>query len=134
MSTHSTWSLRVGMLVSLGIVLASASALPASAGTPPSPSASSSTSASVAAGQALVMDRSKGNCLACHTMKGGDVPSNVGPELADMKARFPDRKALYDVLWDEEARNPQTVMPPFGKNLILDRQEINQVVDFLFTL
>lgn len=86
------------------------------------------------AGQAIAFDRSLGNCLACHTMKGSDVPSNVGPELNDMKARFPDRNALFQILWDEEARNPQTVMPSFGKNLILDRQQIEAIIDFLYTL
>ncbi|HUC65425.1 MAG TPA: sulfur oxidation c-type cytochrome SoxX [Stellaceae bacterium] len=89
---------------------------------------------SAASGQALAFDRAKGNCLACHTMKGGDVPSNVGPELADMKLRFPDRSTLYAIIDDEEKRNPETVMPPFGKNLILTRQEINAIIDFLYTL
>jgi L-cysteine S-thiosulfotransferase len=87
-----------------------------------------------AAGQAIAFDRSLGNCLACHTMKGSDVPSNVGPELNDMKARFPDRKVLFQILWDEETRNPQTVMPTFGKNMILDRQQIEAIIDFLYTL
>ena len=87
-----------------------------------------------APGQALAFDRTKGNCLACHTMKGGDVPSNVGPELSDMKMRFPDRSTLYAIIDDEEQRNPETVMPPFGKNLILTRPEINEIIDFLYTL
>lgn len=90
--------------------------------------------AAVSPGQALAFDRAKGNCLACHTMKGSDVPSNVGPELKDIKARFPDRDALYRIIWDEEQRNPQTVMPPFGKDLILDKKEIEEVIDFLYTL
>ena len=85
-------------------------------------------------GQAIAFDRAKGNCLACHAMKGSDVPSNVGPELSDMKKRFPDRKELYRILFDEERRNPQTVMPAFGKNLILTQKEINEVIDFLYTL
>jgi len=89
---------------------------------------------SAAAGQALAFDRAKGNCLACHSMKGGDVPSNVGPELSEMKMRFPDRSTLYAVIDDEEQRNPETVMPPFGKHLILTRQEINEIIDFLYTL
>jgi L-cysteine S-thiosulfotransferase len=89
---------------------------------------------SAAAGQALAFDRAKGNCLACHTMKGGDVPSNVGPELSGMKMRFPDRSTLYAIIDDEEQRNPETVMPPFGKHLILTRQEINEIIDFLYTL
>lgn len=91
-------------------------------------------SAAPSAGQAVAFDRSKGNCLACHTMRGSDVPSNVGPELNDMKARFPDRADLVAVLQNEEARNPQTIMPSFGRNLILDHREIEQVVDFLYTL
>jgi sulfur-oxidizing protein SoxX len=87
-----------------------------------------------AAGQAVAFDRSKGNCLACHTMKGSDVPSNVGPGLSDMKARFPKPADLFAVIYDEETRNPQTVMPPFGKNHILTNQEINDIIDFLYTL
>lgn len=85
-------------------------------------------------GQQVAFDRAKGNCLACHTMKGGDVPSNVGPELSDMKSRFPKRSALFAVIYDEETRNPQTVMPPFGKNHILSDREINEIIDFLYKL
>jgi sulfur-oxidizing protein SoxX len=85
-------------------------------------------------GEIVAFDRTKGNCLACHTMRGGDVPSNVGPELVDMTARFPDRADLVAILNNEEARNPQTIMPPFGRNQILDAKEINQIIDFLYTL
>jgi L-cysteine S-thiosulfotransferase len=85
-------------------------------------------------GQALAFDRAMGNCLACHTMRGGDVPSTIGPELSDMKARFPNRADLVSILTDEEARNPQTMMPPFGRDLILTAGQINQIVDFLYTL
>jgi sulfur-oxidizing protein SoxX len=88
----------------------------------------------VAEGQALAFDRAMGNCLACHTMRGGDVPSNVGPELSGMKARFPNRDDLVQILTNEEARNPQTVMPPFGRDLILSRDQIEKIVDFLYTL
>jgi hypothetical protein len=35
------------------------------------------------------------------------------------------------ILTDETQRNPQTVMPPFGRNRILTAQEINAIVDFL---
>lgn len=85
-------------------------------------------------GEAIAFDRAKGNCLACHTMRGGDVPSNVGPELNDMKSRFPNRADLVAILTNEEARNPQTMMPPFGRNQILDAAEINHIIDFLYTL
>ena len=86
------------------------------------------------AGQALAYDRAMGNCLACHTMRGSDVPSTVGPELSNMKARFPDRADLVSILTNEETRNPQTMMPPFGRNQILTADQINQIVDFLYTL
>jgi sulfur-oxidizing protein SoxX len=84
-------------------------------------------------GQALAFDRSKGNCLTCHDIKGGEAPGNVGPPLADMKARFPDRKELTTIVFDETKRNPRTVMPPFGRNLILTDGEIEAIVDFLYT-
>jgi L-cysteine S-thiosulfotransferase len=92
-----------------------------------------SAQSSVAAGEQLAFDRSKGNCLTCHDIKGGDSPGNVGPPLVDMKARFPNRTDLTAIIFDETKRNPQTVMPPFGRNLILTQQEIDQVIDFLYT-
>src|SRR5581483_1316980 len=83
-------------------------------------------------GQALAFDRSKGNCLTCHVIAGGDAPGNVGPPLSDMKARYPDHKELAAIIFDETRRNPLTVMPPFGRNLILTEKEIESVVDFLY--
>ena len=85
-------------------------------------------------GKALALDRSKGNCITCHEFKGGDFPGSIGPELSDMKARFPNRKELTAIIEDETARNPQTVMPPFGRNLILTDKEISAIVDFLYQL
>jgi sulfur-oxidizing protein SoxX len=84
-------------------------------------------------GKKLAFDRSKGNCLTCHEIKGGDDPGNVGPALNDMKSRFPDRKELVAIISDETKRNPQTAMPPFKRNLILNEQEIEAIVDFLYT-
>jgi L-cysteine S-thiosulfotransferase len=84
-------------------------------------------------GQTLAFDRSKGTCLTCHDIQGGDSPGNVGPALADMKTRFPDRREPTAIIVDETRRNPQTVMPPFGRNLILTREEIDAIVDFLYT-
>jgi sulfur-oxidizing protein SoxX len=84
-------------------------------------------------GQKIAFDRGKGNCLTCHDIKGGDLPGTIGPQLKDLKARY-DRKELIAIVTDETKRNPQTVMPPFGRNHILTEQEINAVVDFLQTL
>ena len=85
-------------------------------------------------GQKLAFDRGKGNCLTCHVIKGGDSPGSVGPALSDMKTKYPDRKDLVAIVSDETSRNPQTVMPPFGRNRILTEKEISAIVDFLQTL
>jgi L-cysteine S-thiosulfotransferase len=87
-----------------------------------------------AEGQKLAFDRSKGNCLTCHVIKGGDLSGTIGPELKDIKSKYPDRNDLVAILTDETKRNPQTLMPPFGRNRILTEKEINAVVDFLQTL
>jgi L-cysteine S-thiosulfotransferase len=89
--------------------------------------------AAPSAGERLAFDRGKGNCLTCHEIKGGDSPGNLGPPLVDMKARFPNRADLVAIISDETKRNPQTVMPPFRRNLILTGQETDAIVDFLYT-
>lgn len=94
---------------------------------------SGAASAQGLSGEKLTFDRAKGNCLTCHEIKGGDSPGNVGPPLTDMKTRFPDRKELVAIVSDETKRNPLTVMPPFKRNLLLTDQEIEAVVDFLYT-
>ncbi len=85
-------------------------------------------------GQRLAFDRGKGNCLSCHEIKGGELSGTIGPALKDIKARYPDRNDLIAILTDETRRNPQTAMPPFGRNRILTEQEISAIVDFLQTL
>jgi L-cysteine S-thiosulfotransferase len=88
----------------------------------------------VADGRKLAFDRGKGNCLTCHVIRGGDLPGTIGPELKDLKAKYPDRNELAAIIFDETKRNPQTMMPPFGRNRILTEQEISAIVDFLQTL
>jgi L-cysteine S-thiosulfotransferase len=88
----------------------------------------------VADGKKLAFDRSKGNCLTCHVIKGGEYPGTLGPELVDIKSKYPNRDELVAIVFDETKRNPLTVMPPFGRNRILNAKEIEAVVDFLQTL
>ena len=95
--------------------------------------ASAQAQSGAAEGQKIAFDRGKGNCLTCHDIKGGDLPGTIGPQLRDLKARY-DRNELIAIVTDETKRNPQTVMPPFGRNRILTEQEIDAVVDFLQTL
>src|SRR5690242_19913683 len=91
------------------------------------------TAAAAPSGEQLAFDRGKGNCLTCHEIKGGDAPGNLGPPLSGMKARYPNRADLVAIISDETKRNPQTVMPPFRRNHILTDEEINAIVDFLYT-
>jgi sulfur-oxidizing protein SoxX len=90
-------------------------------------------SASPSEGEKLAFSRAKGNCLTCHEIKGGDAPGNVAPPLVNMKEKFPNRADLVAIVSDETKRNPQTVMPPFKRNLILSDKEIEDIVDFLYT-
>jgi len=89
---------------------------------------------SIAAGKSLVMERSKGNCLACHAIEDGKQPGNIGPPLIGMKLRFPDTEILYRQIWDAAERNPETRMPPFGRHGILSREDIDLIMEYLYTL
>jgi sulfur-oxidizing protein SoxX len=72
------------------------------------------------------------HCQQCHEIKGITDYGNVGPSLIGLKSRYPDRKDVVAIINDETKRNPQTVMPPFGRNLILSKQEIDMIVDYLY--
>ncbi len=84
-------------------------------------------------GKKIAFDRKKGNCLACHYLAGGVTPGNVAPPLVEMKQRFPDRKRLHKILWDITEERPDAMMPPFGKHGILTKDEIEKVVEYLYT-
>jgi L-cysteine S-thiosulfotransferase len=62
------------------------------------------------AGKEIAFNRDKGNCLACHQIEDGEFPGNIGPELKSLNR------------------------PPFGKNKILNEQEIDLIVDYLWGL
>jgi sulfur-oxidizing protein SoxX len=67
-------------------------------------------------------------------IEGGDLAGNIGPPLLAMQQRFPDRTQLRAQIWDSTVKNPQTMMPPFGRHRILTEDEIDKIVDFLYTL
>jgi len=85
-------------------------------------------------GKAVAFDRVKGNCLACHAMDDGTLPGNIGPPLIAMKARFPDKAKLRAQIWDATVMNPNTIMIPFGRHGVLTEEEIDQVVEYVYTL
>lgn len=85
-------------------------------------------------GRSIAFDRVKGNCLACHAIPGdpkADSPGNIGPPLVNIKKLYPDRAKLRAQIWDATAANPDSVMPPFGRNKILTEQEIDLVTDYI---
>ncbi len=88
----------------------------------------------VAKGKKIAENRKKGNCVSCHQYKGAVSPGNAGPPLVAMKARFPDKAKLRAQIWDPTARNPATIMPPFGKHEILSEDEIDAIVEWVWTL
>ena len=87
----------------------------------------------VTQGGCVVINRTKGNCMACHLIAG--IPSgNVAPPLVSMKQRFPDKAKLRNQIWDARKFNPHTVMSPFGAHKILSDDEIDKVVEFVLSL
>ena len=90
----------------------------------------------VAAGRRLAFEIAKGNCLACHQFPGdpgANTLANIGPPLLAIRSRFPDRNVLRSRLWDPMQANPNTAMPPFGRHKILSRDEIELIIDYLYT-
>lgn len=85
-------------------------------------------------GKLLVMAKSKGNCAACHMVADVELPGNIGPPLISMKARFPEPRLLFEQIWDASGVNPDSRMPPFGRHGILTSEEIDQIVEYLYTL
>ena len=100
----------------------------------PDIAAAEETKGDAEAGKAIAMDRSKGNCIACHMIPGGESPGAIGPALVAMQARYPSKEALAEQIYDPTVKNPDVVMPPFGKHEILSKQEFNDVVEFIWSL
>ncbi len=94
----------------------------------------SSAKASDVEGCALTFSRRHGNCLGCHSIAGGTQPGNIGPGLVAMKARFPDRAVLRAQIWDATVKNPNSMMPPFGKHSALSEGQIDKITDFVHSL
>lgn len=85
-------------------------------------------------GKKVAVNRKKGNCLACHVMDDGALPGNIGPPLVAMKARFPDKAKLREQIWDATKKNPNSMMPPFGRHGVLTEEEVDVVVEYVYTL
>jgi sulfur-oxidizing protein SoxX len=85
-------------------------------------------------GKAVAENRQKGNCFACHAYEGANLAGDIGPPLVAMKARYPDKAKLRAQIWDPEKANPNTRRPPYGKHEIISEKEIDDIVEWLYTL
>lgn len=98
-------------------------------------------------GRKVVINRKKGNCLACHQMP---IPEQqfhgeTGPDLSDVGARMSEAE-LRMRLVDPKVVNPDTMMPSFYKTdlhrvlksfqgkTVLDAQEVEDIIAYLKTL
>jgi sulfur-oxidizing protein SoxX len=86
------------------------------------------------AGKAVALDRSRGNCIACHVMPHGESPGAIGPALVAMQTRYSSKQDLAQQIWDPTVKNPEVVMPPFGKHGILGDKEFIDVVEYVWSL
>lgn len=85
----------------------------------------------------LYVRADKGACIACHALPEGAGPAtrgDLGPALTGARARELGRTRLREVLQDPAAAKPDTLMPPYGRHRILDRAEIDALVEFLHAL
>lgn len=85
----------------------------------------------IAAGKKLVFSRSKGNCIACHQVKGAVMAGDIAQPL---QPPFPDPQKLYMQIWDARDNYQQTIMPPYGANHLLTRGQIKDIMAYLYSL
>jgi sulfur-oxidizing protein SoxX len=79
----------------------------------------------------------KGACIACHALPEGAGPAtrgDLGPALAGARMRELGRPRLRELLQDPTRANANTLMPPYGRHRILERSEIDVLVEFLYAL
>jgi len=94
----------------------------------------------VTKGWCVMINRKKGNCLACHDVITKRFPpdfpaaGNIGPPLVSMKARFPDAAKLRAQIWDPTEMNPNSSMLPYGRHKVISEQDIDNIVEFLYTI
>ena len=85
----------------------------------------------------LFVKGDKGNCIACHQLPDGAGPAarnDVGPRLTGERMRALGKDEVRAIIDDATRRNPESVMPPFGRHRILDAREIDRLTEFLHAL
>lgn len=100
-------------------------------------------------GRDLVVDRNRGNCLACHRVpiEGEAFQGDIGPPLEGVGARLTAAQIRLRVV-DERKVNPNTIMPGYYRDpgafnrvakafrgkTFFTAQEVEDVVAYISTL
>lgn len=133
--THIVTAGTATVLLGLGSLLVSPAA-PAAGQAPDSKVCSDKDNPpkdAVTQGGCIVLDRAKGNCMACHQI-AGTSSGDISTKMENMAQRWPDKTKLRAQIDDASKTNPSTVMPPFGRHQILTPDEIDKVVEFVLSL
>jgi sulfur-oxidizing protein SoxX len=102
-----------------------------------------------ARGRLVMIDKEKGNCLACHRVPAlGEEPTHgdLGPNLNGVSARFTEAQ-LRQIIVDPKVLFPNTIMPAFhispefqrvprslAANTVLPPGDVEDVIAFLKNL
>ena len=100
-------------------------------------------------GKKVVIDRNRGNCLACHSMPIPEEPfhGTIGPSLNGLASRLNEAQIRLRVV-DEQQINPMSIMPGYYRDpklyrrvlweyegqTLLGAQDVEDVVAYLATL
>ena len=98
------------------------------------PATAAEGASAVEQGKAIAYDRKKGDLFQGLRRHYGTLPGNIGPPLIAMKARFPDKAKLRAQIWDSTVANPNSIMIPFGRVKALSEEEIDMIVEYIYTL
>ena len=76
-----------------------------------------------------------GNCTACHAIPANDkiIAGDVGPPFIGMQGRFPNIATLRAAIADQKKVSPDTIMPPFERNKVLNAAQIDAVTKLVYT-
>lgn len=85
----------------------------------------------IAEGRKVFTTLSLGNCIGCHSVQNDPMEQTgtLGPHLANMDL-YP-KEYLLEKIWDPNKTNPNTVMPPLGRNHKITKEQIEAVITYL---
>ncbi len=88
---------------------------------------------SIQQGKEIFYNNKLANCSSCHSVKSSNNSSNsMGPTL-NYLSLWP-KKVLFDKIYDSTTTAPNSIMPPFGKNGLLTKTQIDLLVSYLKTI